>query len=160
MSKGEEAGFKRVANKRDINEEGGGLLGVELEGNNIVLAMINGQVFAMDAVCSHQGAPLEEGKLEGFNLTCPWHYAVFDVRNGKVSDRTVWAKNQTSYPVNVDEGTEDILVNVSTGIRQKGGIEAADTEWYYLSYKEYLHYHLDISTIILENSRSNLQEWR
>jgi nitrite reductase/ring-hydroxylating ferredoxin subunit len=124
MSKGEE-GFQRVANKKDIKE--GGLLGVELEGNKVALAMIDGQVFAIDAVCSHKGAPLEEGQLDGFNLTCPWHYAVFDVRNGKVSDRTVWAKNQTSYPVNVDEGTGDILVNVRAGIRQKGGKEAADT---------------------------------
>jgi hypothetical protein len=112
MSKREEEGFQKVANKADIKE--GGLLGVELEGNNkIALAMING--------------PLEEGKLEGYNLTCPWHYAVFDVRNGRVSDRTVWAKNQTSYPVNVDESTGDILINVGGGIRQKGGKEAADT---------------------------------
>jgi nitrite reductase/ring-hydroxylating ferredoxin subunit len=125
MSKGEE-GFQRVANKKDIKE--GGLLGVELGGNKVALAMIDGQVFAIDAVCSHQGAPLEEGTLEGFNLTCPWHYAVFDVRNGKVSDRTVWAKNQTSYPVNVDESTGDILINVGSGIRQKGGKEATDTE--------------------------------
>ena len=122
----EEEGFQRVANKKDIKE--GGLLGVELEGNKVALAMIDGQVFAIDAVCSHKGAPLEEGKLEGFDLTCPWHYAVFDVRNGKVSDRTVWAKNQTSYPVNVDEGTGDILVNVGAGIRQKGGKEATDTK--------------------------------
>jgi nitrite reductase/ring-hydroxylating ferredoxin subunit len=128
MSKGggEGTGFQRIANKRDIKE--GGLLGVELEGNNIVLSMVNGQVFAMDAICSHQGAPLEEGTLEGFNLTCPWHYAVFDVRNGKVSDRTVWAKNQTSYPVNVDESTGDILINVGAGTRQKGGKEATDNE--------------------------------
>jgi nitrite reductase/ring-hydroxylating ferredoxin subunit len=128
MSKGggEGTGFQRVANKRDIKE--GGLMGVELEGNNIVLSMVNGQVFAMDAICSHQGAPLEEGTLEGFNLTCPWHYAVFDVRNGKVSDRTVWAKNQTSYPVNVDESTGDILINVGAGTRQKGGKEATDNE--------------------------------
>jgi nitrite reductase/ring-hydroxylating ferredoxin subunit len=125
MSKGE-IGFQRAANKNDIEE--GGLLGVELEGNKIVLGRVNGQVFAIDAVCSHKGAPLEEGKLEGYNLTCPWHYAVFDVRNGKVSDRTVWAKNQTSFPVKVDEGTGDILVNVAAGIRQKGGKEATDAE--------------------------------
>ena len=125
MSEGE-VGFQRAANKKDIKE--GSLLGVELEGNKIVLATINGQVFAIDAVCSHKGAPLEEGKLEGYNLTCPWHYAVFDVRNGKVSDRTVWAKNQTSYPVKLDEGTGDILVNIGAGKRQKGGKEAADTE--------------------------------
>lgn len=124
MSKREDSGFQRVANKTDIKE--GSLLGVELEGNKIVLAKINGQVFAIDAVCSHRDAPLEEGKLDGYNLTCPWHYAVFDVRNGKVSDRTVWAKNQTSYPVNIDEGTGDILVNVRGGTRHKGGKEAAD----------------------------------
>jgi nitrite reductase/ring-hydroxylating ferredoxin subunit len=126
VSKGGEEGLKSVANKKDIKE--GGLLGVELEGNKIALAMINGQIFAIDAVCSHKGAPLEEGTLEGFNLTCPWHYAVFDIRNGKVSDRTVWAKNQTTYPVSVDDSTGDILVNVGAGIRQKGGKEATDTE--------------------------------
>jgi nitrite reductase/ring-hydroxylating ferredoxin subunit len=124
MSKTGNEGFQRVANKRDIKE--GGIMGVELQGNKIVLAMINGQVFAIDAVCSHKGAPLEEGKLEGYNLTCPWHYAVFDVRDGKVSDRTVWAKNQTSYPVNADQSTGDILINVGAGARQKGGKEAAD----------------------------------
>lgn len=123
MSKGGE-GFQRVANKTDIKE--GSLLGLDLEGNKIVLAMVNGQLYAMDAVCSHKGAPLEEGRLEGYNLTCPWHYAVFDVRNGKVSDRTVWAKNQTSYPVNVDESTGDISINVGAGVKQKGGKEATD----------------------------------
>ena len=44
------------------------------------------------------------------------------------SDRTVWAKNQTSYPVNVDQSTGDILINVRAGVRQKGGKEATDTE--------------------------------
>ncbi|MEW6603674.1 MAG: Rieske 2Fe-2S domain-containing protein [Thermoproteota archaeon] len=118
-------GFQKAANKNDIKE--GGLLGVKLDGNKIVLAMINGQVFAIDAICSHKGGPLEEGKLDGYNLTCPWHYAVFNVRNGKVSDRTVWAKNQTSYLISVDEVTGDILVNVTAGTRQKGGKEVADT---------------------------------
>lgn len=116
-------GFQKAANKSDIKE--GGLVGVELEGNKIVLAMVDGQVFAMDAVCSHKGGPLEEGKLEGHNLTCPWHYAVFDVRSGRVSDRTVWAKNQTSYPVRI-EGNGDILVNVGAGVKSVGGKEAAD----------------------------------
>jgi nitrite reductase/ring-hydroxylating ferredoxin subunit len=117
-------GFQKVASKSDIKE--GGLVGVELDGNKIVLAMVAGQVFAMDAVCSHRGGPLEEGDLNGHNLKCPWHYAVFDVRSGKVSDRTVWAKNQTSYPVRVEDNG-DILVNVSAGARPVGGKEAADT---------------------------------
>jgi hypothetical protein len=66
----------------------------------------------MDAVCSHEGGPLEEGTLEGYNLTCPWHYAIFDVRNAKVSDQTVWATDLNSYAVQVDEVSGDIFVKV------------------------------------------------
>ncbi len=108
----EEAGFRKVANKKDLKE--GGLLGIELDENRIVLAMVGGKVYAMDAVCSHQGGPLDQVELEGYNLTCPWHHAVFDVRDGNVSETTVWAMDQKSFPVKVDEGTGDILVNTSS----------------------------------------------
>jgi hypothetical protein len=33
--------------------------------------MVNGNVYAMDSICSLEGGPLEEGTLEGYNLTCP-----------------------------------------------------------------------------------------
>jgi|ERR671925_131282 nitrite reductase/ring-hydroxylating ferredoxin subunit len=108
----EEAGFWKVANKKDLKE--GGLLGIELDENRIVLAMVGGKVYAMDAVCSHQGGSLDQGELEGYNLTCPWHHAVFDVRDGNISETTVWAMDQKSFPVKVDEGTGDILVNTSS----------------------------------------------
>src|SRR5919108_2076558 len=63
-------GHQRVANKKDLQE--GSLLKVEPQGKPIVLSMVDGKVHAMDAVCSHEGGPLEEGTLEGYNLTCPW----------------------------------------------------------------------------------------
>lgn len=102
--------YQKVANKKDLKE--GGLLKVEPEGKPIVQAMAEGRVYAIDAVCTHQGGPLEEGELEGNDLTCPWHYAVFDVRNGNVSETTVWATNLDSYPVQVDESSGDISINV------------------------------------------------
>jgi nitrite reductase/ring-hydroxylating ferredoxin subunit len=102
--------FQRVANKRDLRE--GGLLGVQIDSNKIVLTMIEDKIYAMNAVCSHKGAPLEEGTLLGYDLKCPWHFALFDVRNGKVSAKTVWAKDLESYPVQVDQTTGDILINV------------------------------------------------
>ena len=103
-------GFKKVANKRDF--EKGNPLRVEPDGKPIVLSMVDdGKVYAMDAICTHEGGPLEEGNLQEYSLTCPWHYAVFDVRNGKVSDATVWATDLKSYPVEVEENTGDILVN-------------------------------------------------
>jgi nitrite reductase/ring-hydroxylating ferredoxin subunit len=93
--------FQKVANMKDLKEAR--LLRIDLEGKPIVLAVVQGNVYAMDAVCSHEGGPLEDGSLEGYELTCPWHYAVFDVRNAKVSEQTVWATDLQSYPVKVDD---------------------------------------------------------
>src|SRR5918998_708034 len=101
--------FQKVANRKDLKE--GSLLRVGVEGKSIVLAMVLGKVYAMDAVCSHEGGPLEDGSLEGYELKCPWHYALFDVRNAKVSEQTVWATDLHSYSINVDEASGDIAVN-------------------------------------------------
>ena len=124
--------FQKVANRQDFKE---GLMRVELEGKPIVLAMVDGKIYAMDAVCSHQGGPLDEGKLEGHELTCPWHYAVFDVRNGKVSDKTVWATSLSSYPVQVaDNG--DISINLQ-GRRTEEALQQGRTEDVEASEREY-----------------------
>jgi len=101
--------FQKVANKDDLKE--GDMLKVEANGKQIVLSMVEGKVYAIDEVCTHEGGPLDEGELNGYDLKCPWHYAVFDVRNGIVSDATVWATNLNSYTVKVDETNGDILVN-------------------------------------------------
>ena len=101
--------FQKVANKDDLKE--GDMLKVEANGKQIVLSKVEGKVYAIDEICTHKGGPLDEGELNGYDLKCPWHYAVFDVRNGKVSDATVWATNVNSYTVKVDETNGDILVN-------------------------------------------------
>jgi nitrite reductase/ring-hydroxylating ferredoxin subunit len=105
--------LQKVANKSDLRE--GGLLGVQIDSMRIVLTMIESKAYAMNAVCSHKGAALEEGTILGYDLKCPWHFALFDVRNGKVSAKTVWAKDLESYPVQVDQTTGDILISFSSG---------------------------------------------
>ena len=101
--------YQKVSNKNELKE--GNLLKVEVKGKQIVLSMVEGKIYAIDEICTHEGGPLDEGELNGYNLKCPWHYAVFDVRNGRVSDATVWATDLNSYPIKVDETTGDILVN-------------------------------------------------
>ncbi len=100
---------RKVANTKDLRE--GGLAKVDVNGKPIVITKVGGKIYAMDAVCSHEGGPLEEGTLEGYELKCPWHSAVFDFRNAKVSEQTVWATDLQSYPVTVDANTGDVLVN-------------------------------------------------
>jgi 3-phenylpropionate/trans-cinnamate dioxygenase ferredoxin subunit len=83
---------------------------IESDGKPNVLSIVNSKIYAMDAISTHEGGPLEKGSLEGYNLTYPSHYAVFDVRNGKVSDATVWATDLKSYPVEVEEDTGGIWI--------------------------------------------------
>jgi len=101
----EEERYEKVANKQDLQE--GGLLKVEPGGKPVVLSMVNGKVYAIDAVCSHEGGPLEEGTLEGYEVECPWHGSKFDVRTGEVTNPP--AETPLSvYEVKVENN--DILV--------------------------------------------------
>jgi nitrite reductase/ring-hydroxylating ferredoxin subunit len=63
--------FQSVANKDDLKE--GVMLKVEVNGKQIVLSMVEGKVYAVDEICTHQGGPLDEGELNGYDLKCPWH---------------------------------------------------------------------------------------
>jgi len=48
------------------------------------LALINraGELFALDAVCPHQGGPLDHGVLWRGALECPWHHHRYDPATG------------------------------------------------------------------------------
>ena len=39
--------------------------------------------YSVSRRCGHQNAPLDQGALEGWLLTCPLHFSQFDVRTGK-----------------------------------------------------------------------------
>ncbi|WZO96153.1 non-heme iron oxygenase ferredoxin subunit [Isosphaeraceae bacterium EP7] len=71
----------RVASLSDIPADG--KLVVEVEGRSIALFSVDGTVYALDDVCTHDGGPLAEGRLEGCVIECPRHGAKFDVRTGR-----------------------------------------------------------------------------
>lgn len=60
-----------------------GILPVEVDDRFVVLVKVDGHVFCMDDVCTHDGGPLSEGDLENSCLICPRHGAKFDVRTGQ-----------------------------------------------------------------------------
>ena len=61
----------------------GNLLEVEVGRERIVLANVDGDVYALQNRCSHQDLPLSDGELEGDRLECLYHGARFDVCTGK-----------------------------------------------------------------------------
>ena len=55
---------------------------VELAGVGMLLCNVDGSVYAIEDVCTHDGGPLDQGELEGACVVCPRHGATFDVRSG------------------------------------------------------------------------------
>jgi apoptosis-inducing factor 3 len=62
--------------------DGAMLLG-HAQGEPVLLARRGDIAFAIGAICTHYGAPLEQGLLEGETVRCPWHHACFSLRTGE-----------------------------------------------------------------------------
>jgi nitrite reductase/ring-hydroxylating ferredoxin subunit/uncharacterized membrane protein len=57
---------------------------VQLGDDPVMLYRSAETVYAIGAVCSHAGGPLEQGELYDGCVECPWHQSVFDLRDGRV----------------------------------------------------------------------------
>jgi nitrite reductase/ring-hydroxylating ferredoxin subunit len=88
--------WTEVANVGDVAV--GGLKFVKLGGAQAALANCGGTFYAVGRRCGHMNAPLDQGSLSGFVLTCPLHFAQFDVRDGAV----------LSYPLDRHFGAEPL----------------------------------------------------
>jgi 3-phenylpropionate/trans-cinnamate dioxygenase ferredoxin component len=73
--------FYRICKKADIPDPGRAVF--EIDQRFIVLIHLDGEFFALDDTCTHDGGPLGEGFLEGYQIICPRHGARFDVRTGQ-----------------------------------------------------------------------------
>ena len=50
----------------------------------VAVCNVDGEFYAVDDVCSHDEGSLDQGELEGYEIECPRHGAMFDVRTGAV----------------------------------------------------------------------------
>jgi 3-phenylpropionate/trans-cinnamate dioxygenase ferredoxin subunit len=71
----------KVADRSEV--PAGGKKLIEIDGRAIALFNVEGVFYAIDDVCTHDGGPLAEGRLDGCQIECPRHGARFDVRTGK-----------------------------------------------------------------------------
>jgi len=72
--------FVKVAEVAEIPE--GAVKHIIVHDKPMALCRVEGNFYAVNAVCPHMGGPLGSGKLSGHVITCPWHGWTFDVRTG------------------------------------------------------------------------------
>jgi glycine betaine catabolism B len=77
-----EGDFVKVAETKDV--QASQMIAVEVNGEKVCIANVEGRYYAIGNVCTHMGGPLAEGKLEEHVVQCPWHGSRFDIRTGEV----------------------------------------------------------------------------
>jgi 3-phenylpropionate/trans-cinnamate dioxygenase ferredoxin subunit len=56
----------------------------EIGSEMVMVVRIGEQYFCISDVCTHDGGPLSDGELCGYEIECPRHGARFDMRTGAV----------------------------------------------------------------------------
>ena len=100
--------FTKVATRTQLSSAGKML--VEVDDRLVVLFQIEGQVYCIDDVCTHDGGPLSEGALDGTQIACPRHGAKFDVCTGKALSMPA-TEATVAHQVKLDG--DDVLVRIN-----------------------------------------------
>ncbi len=81
---------------------------VEIEGVRIAIFNLDGDYYAIEDVCTHDGGPLVEGDIvNGCQIRCPRHGARFDIRTGQALSMPAFSPTNT-YEIQIDN--DDIWV--------------------------------------------------
>lgn len=100
----------------------GSMKGVMLEGVNVLICNVDGEVYALQNACQGRGLPLDMGEVRGETIICRWHGCRYDARTGKAipggDDRHMAEVDLELFPVAVTEGVIQVAVNTRYG----GGI--------------------------------------
>lgn len=91
---------KPVARVADVTT--GSTHRVVVDGLEILLCNVGDRIYAIEDVCTHEGTPLDGGRLDDVRITCPRHGAVFDVTTGAVLALPAIVPLRT-FPVEVED---------------------------------------------------------
>lgn len=97
----------KVAEKKDLPP--GAAICAEIEGKRIAVFNVDGTYYAVDDACPHAEGSLAEGYVDGHEVECPLHGALFSLTDGSVLGPPA-EEGVRSYPVQVDG--EDILIRL------------------------------------------------
>lgn len=76
---------------------------VDVDGTEVAIFKINSQFFAIEDVCTHDGAEIASGELDGDEIVCPRHGARFCVKTGEVKCAPAY-ENVDTFPLRIEAG--------------------------------------------------------
>ncbi|NOS87952.1 MAG: non-heme iron oxygenase ferredoxin subunit [Methylococcaceae bacterium] len=76
---------------------------VDVDGIDVAVFKLEGQFYALEDVCTHDGAEIASGRLEGDELVCPRHGARFCIKTGAVKSPPAY-EDIVCFPVRVEHG--------------------------------------------------------
>ncbi|MDA7977173.1 MAG: non-heme iron oxygenase ferredoxin subunit [Pirellulales bacterium] len=100
--------FHAVARTSEVSDPGKIL--VEVEEQLVALFHVDGQFYALDDVCTHDGGPLADGELDGCQIICPRHGARFDIKTGAALTMPATFPTQ-SHEVKIEDGQVYVKLN-------------------------------------------------
>lgn len=74
---------------------------VTVNGQEVLLINIKGEIFASENECPHQGAPLQAAIVKDGYISCPRHGFRFDLKSGMCLDNPAY--NLKIYPVQIQD---------------------------------------------------------
>jgi len=83
------------------NVASGELLGFDHDEKKILLANLDGKIYATDRICTHAEADLSTGILSEEGIRCPLHLSVFNLDNGSPQNPPA-EKSLKTYNVKID----------------------------------------------------------
>jgi toluene monooxygenase system ferredoxin subunit len=100
--------FQKIAKIEDLWS--GEMVGIDLNGEHILLINLDNRVYAYADACPHQKSRLSEGTLTGKILRCARHHWEFDIGSGAgVNPQNTCLRK---FPIRIDG--EDILVDLDS----------------------------------------------
>ena len=83
---------------------------IDVDGTEVAIFKIDEQYYAIEDVCSHDGAEIASGELEGDEIICPRHGARFCVKTGAVKCAPAY-EDIATFPIRIEQGRIEVRDN-------------------------------------------------
>ncbi len=94
--------YAKALKTTDVPE--GGVAKATVNTRELAILRWQGQFYALDGICTHEGGPLGEGTIQEDELVCPWHEGRYKIVSGEADPETDWVTDIRSFPTKVEGG--------------------------------------------------------